>query len=138
VDIFTARFIGTPEMNMIDATIDGEQVDLGANATSVDVSKFAGLPPDIGSGRSIVLGVRPQELNLLNGGRDDFPIRIEGKVRVAEPHGSETFVLIDLPVGHVVARAPSTIAFKPGDAVAFGAEAGCLRIFDKQTERLIS
>ncbi|QEL26413.1 sn-glycerol-3-phosphate ABC transporter ATP-binding protein UgpC [Bosea sp. F3-2] len=138
VDIFTARFIGTPEMNMIDATIDGEQVTVGANAVAVDLSRVTGLPSGIGTGRSIVVGVRPQELYLLTDGRDDFPVRIEGKVRVAEPHGSETFVLIDLPAGHVVARAPSTVVFKPGDAVAFGAGANSLRMFDKQTEKLIN
>jgi multiple sugar transport system ATP-binding protein len=137
-DIFTARFIGTPEMNMIEATIDGGQVNLGANAASVRLSEVPGLPSDIGTGRSIVLGVRPQELTLLADGQDNFPIRIAGTVRVAEPHGSETFLLLDLPQGHVVARAPSSIAFKPGDAVAFGAEADCLRLFDKETEKLIN
>ncbi len=137
-DIFTARFIGTPEMNMIDATIDGRRIDAGANAAAVDLSRITNLPSEVGPGQAIVVGVRPQELNLLTDGRDRFPIRIEGKVRVAEPHGSETFVLVDLPVGHVVARAPSNIVFKPGDAVAFGAEAECLRMFDKQTEKLIN
>lgn len=137
-DIFTARFIGTPEMNMLDATSEGGRLNMGANAGAVDLSGVTGLPQGIGPGRPIVLGLRPQELTLLTGGRGDFPIRIEGKVRVAEPHGSETFVMLDLPLGHMVARAPSTIAFKPGDAVAFGAEADSLRLFDKQTEKLIN
>ncbi len=136
-DIFTARFIGTPEMNMIDATIGDGRVDLGANAAAIDVSGLASLPGDLGAGRSVVLGVRPQELTLLNGEHRDFPIRIEGKVRVAEPHGSETFVLLDLPAGQIVARAPSTVSFKAGDPVFFGATAESLRIFDKQTEKLI-
>lgn len=136
-DIFTARFIGTPEMNMVDATIAGGRIDVGANAASFSLPDITGLPADIGDDRSIVLGLRPQELNLLAEGRGDFPIRIEGAVRVAEPHGSETFVLLDLAVGHAVARAPSTVAFKPGEKIAFGASTASLRIFDKQTERLI-
>ncbi|TCR61057.1 sn-glycerol-3-phosphate ABC transporter ATP-binding protein UgpC [Bosea sp. BK604] len=136
-DIFTARFIGTPEMNMLDATSESGRLNMGANAGAVDLSGIAGLPQGIGAGRPIVLGLRPQELTLLADGRNDFPIRIEGKVRVAEPHGSETFVMLDLPLGHIVARAPSTAAFKPGDAVAFGAETGSLRVFDRQTEKLI-
>lgn len=137
-DIFTARFIGTPEMNMLDATCEDGRLDMGANVGAVNLSGVIGLPQGGDAGRPIVLGVRPQELTLLTGGRNDFPIRIEGKVRVAEPHGSETFVMLDLPHGHIVARAPSTSAFKHGDVVAFGAETGSLRMFDKQTEKLIN
>ena len=137
-DIFTARFIGTPEMNMIDGIVADGHVELEANAAAVDLSGLGGLPRGVEAGQPIVLGVRPQELHLLAGGRGDFPIRIEGRVRVAEPHGSETFVLLDLPAGQLVARAPSTVSFKPGDAVAFGAEANSLRVFDKRTEKLVN
>jgi multiple sugar transport system ATP-binding protein len=138
VDIFTARFIGTPEMNMIDATIVDGGLNFGANAPSLRVPSLAGLPSGSDAGRMIVLGVRPQELTLLADGRDDLPIRIEGKVRVAEPQGSETFVLVDLPTGHVVARAPASVTLRPGDRVAFGADPSSVRIFDKATERLIA
>ncbi len=134
-DIFTARFIGTPEMNMIDATMVDGGLDLGANAPALRLSD---LPGTIDAGRPIVIGIRPQELTLLTEGRDDFPIRIEGKVRVAEPQGSETFVLMDLPIGHVVARAPASAVLRPGDTVAFGASPSSIRIFDKTTEALIA
>lgn len=134
-DIFTARFIGTPEMNMIDATMVDGGLDLGANAPAL---RFSGLPAAIDAGRSVVIGIRPQELTLLTEGRDDFPIRIEGKVRVAEPQGSETFVLMDLPTGHVVARAPASAVLTPGETVAFGASPSSIRIFDKTTEALIA
>lgn len=136
-DIFTARFIGTPEMNMIDATLAAGRLDLGANAASVHLSQVPQMRPGSDASRPVVLGIRPQALNLMAGAGEDFPIRLEGKVRVAEPHGSETFVLLDLPTGHVVARAPSSRAFQPGETVAFGAQTGSLLMFDKQTEALI-
>jgi multiple sugar transport system ATP-binding protein len=135
VDIFTARFIGTPEMNMIDATVTDTGLDAGSNNGSL---RLTGLPARTDAGRAIVLGIRPQELTLLTEGRDDYPIRIEGKVRVAEPQGPETFVLVDLPVGHIVARAPATAILRPGDTVAFGADPDSVRIFDRITTRLVT
>ncbi|MBN9443207.1 MAG: sn-glycerol-3-phosphate ABC transporter ATP-binding protein UgpC [Bosea sp.] len=136
-DVFTARFIGTPEMNMIDAVISGGRIDAGANAASLRLPDDAELAHRVGQGREIILGIRPQALNLLAAGRSDYPITIEGRVRVAEPHGPETFVLLDLPQGSVVARAPSTVPFRAGEAVAFGADIASLLMFDKQTEALL-
>ncbi len=135
-DIFTARFIGTPEMNMIDAVAAGGGLAVGANGAAVDLSRVTGLPP-LSPGQAVVLGIRPHELQLLSAGEAPCPIRIEGKVRVCEPHGPETFVLLDLPQGSVVARAPATVSFRPGETVAFGAQMAALRLFDKQTEKLI-
>lgn len=136
-DIFTARFIGTPEMNMIDATFEQGRLVTGSNAEAVTIASHAGLPAPA-AGQLVVLGVRPQELHWLPEGTGDYPVRIEGKVRVAEPHGSETFVMLDLPVGSIVARAPASAVFRPGDRAVFGAEAASLRLFDKQTEQRIS
>jgi multiple sugar transport system ATP-binding protein len=42
-------------------------------------------------------------------------------------------VLLDLPQGSVVARAPATASFRPGETVAFGAQTAALRLFDKQS-----
>ncbi|CAN7651316.1 sn-glycerol-3-phosphate ABC transporter ATP-binding protein UgpC [Bosea sp. LjRoot9] len=135
-DIFTARFIGTPEMNMIDAIATGGGLTPEANGAAVDLSRVTGLPP-LSPGQAVILGIRPQELQLPSAGEAPFPIRIEGKVRVCEPHGPETFVLLDLPQGSAVARAPATASFRPGETVAFGAQAAALRLFDKQTGTLI-
>jgi multiple sugar transport system ATP-binding protein len=135
-DIFTARFIGTPEMNMIDAVAVDGGLAPGANGPAVDLSRVTELPP-LSPGQAVILGIRPQELQLLSAGEAAFPIRIEGKVRVAEPHGPETFVLLDLPQGSVVARAPATASFRPGETLAFGAGTANLRLFDKQTGTLI-
>jgi multiple sugar transport system ATP-binding protein len=133
-DIFTARFIGTPEMNMIDATMVDGGLDLGANAPAL---RLSGLPARTDAGRAVVIGIRPQELTLLTEGGGDFPIIIKGKVRVAEPQGSETFVLMDLPAGQVVARAPANAILRPGETVAFGSHPSSMRIFDKATQRRI-
>jgi multiple sugar transport system ATP-binding protein len=137
VDIFTARFIGSPEMNMIDAAVRGGGLDFGANAPLVRSVKpiWPEVPSGAADGRPIVVGLRPQELTLASPDDQRHALLIEGTVRVAEPQGSETFVLMDLHNGTVVARAPSDTIYRPGDRLWFGAKAEHIRIFDAATEK---
>jgi len=62
---------------------------------------------------------------------------LTGKVRVSEPQGSETYVMLDLADGQAIARAPSNITFTPGQTVRFAAPADTLRIYDTRSGRLI-
>ncbi len=90
-----------------------------------------------GGSRSVMVGLRPQELTLASSNDNAYAIMIEGTVRVAEPHGSETFVLLDMEKGALVARAPSSVTYRPGDRLRFGAREENIRIFDRSTEKLL-
>ncbi|CAK7262092.1 MULTISPECIES: ABC transporter ATP-binding protein [unclassified Shinella] len=135
-DIFTARFIGSPEMNIIGATLRGGRAEFGANAAAIRWNAGDGLPSGAGE-RKVSIGVRPQELTLTTPDDGQGAFLIEGTVRVAEPHGSETFVHLDLPEGSIVARAPSERAYRPGEKLSFAAEGKSVRIFDAATEKLL-
>ncbi|GAA5666870.1 oligosaccharides import ATP-binding protein MsmX [Brucella sp. NBRC 14130] len=134
-DIFTARFIGSPEMNIIGATLRGGRAEFGANAAAIRWNAAEGLPS--GSERKVSIGVRPQELTLTTPDDNQAAFLIEGTVRVAEPHGSETFVHLDLPEGSIVARARSEHTYRPGEKLCFAAEGKSVRIFDAATEKLL-
>jgi multiple sugar transport system ATP-binding protein len=134
-DIFTARFIGSPEMNIISATTRAGGVDFGSNATAV---RWDGpVVPAITGDRKVAIGVRPQELTLIGPDDRQNAFVIEGTVRVAEPHGSETFVHLDLAEGAIVARAPSERVYSPGEKLWFAADGNRIRIFDAATEKLL-
>jgi multiple sugar transport system ATP-binding protein len=136
-DMFTARFIGTPEMNMIDVAVKDGRIDAGANAASLSLAASITPPARARDGQAMALGIRPQELTLMQPGQS-MPLCVEGRVRVAEPHGSETFVLLDLQVGHIVARAPSSVTFRPGETIRFSTDESALRLFDRQSGKLIN
>lgn len=139
-DIFTARFIGSPEMNMIGAERSGTGLDFGPNAAAVDLadSAMATLGNGAASGPGVVLGMRPQDLILLRDGANGEGATLTGTVRVAEPHGSETFVHLDIGEGSIVARAPSDVSYTPGTELRFGIRAKDIRAFDKQSEKRIN
>ena len=136
-DVFTARFIGTPEMNMIEATVGPGGLDFGPNAGAVQAPQGSGMPAMASPGQAVSLGVRPQELQLCSDSDQAGPMSVRGVVRVAEPQGSETFVVLDLPSGQIVARAPSIHAYSPGQPLRFTMAPTSIRLFDKQTGHLL-
>jgi multiple sugar transport system ATP-binding protein len=55
VDVFVAGFIGTPAMNLVEGTIDGDEVVFGGFRVPLDRSRR----PRTGA-RDVVVGVRPE------------------------------------------------------------------------------
>jgi multiple sugar transport system ATP-binding protein len=55
-DLFVAGFIGSPAMNLVDATVDGDEISFGQFRVPVD----GGRRPKLGSPRKVVLGIRPE------------------------------------------------------------------------------
>src|SRR5437870_3954847 len=98
VNLFVGGFIGSPAMNMIEATLErrngGFAVKVGAESISLDDETLAAHPalPDYES-RDVVLGIRPEDL-------EDVALvvetpgerRLKGKVQLTEALGSEIMV----------------------------------------------
>ncbi len=93
-NLFVAGFIGSPKMNFlavqIDA-IDGHMVTVsGKDVAKVQLRAGA---RDLKVGDAVTLGVRPQALEIAEGGS------LAGKVALVERLGSETNVSVTLPSG---------------------------------------
>ena len=115
---FVARFIGSPAMNMIPATVaDGAvQIDGGAR---IDL----GTP--IGGDRKVTLGIRPEDLEPVEG-----PALISGSVNVREPLGHETLIHVGTAHGDIVAKADGRTPPDLGNIVKLGADARNIHVFD--------
>jgi sn-glycerol 3-phosphate transport system ATP-binding protein len=74
--LFSAQFIGSPAMNIIDAQVEGARVLLGGQAVA----------DAVGSDGPVKLGVRPEHLVF----DDDGPIFLN--VQMAEPLGANTLL----------------------------------------------
>src|SRR5262245_28148170 len=98
VNLFVGGFIGSPAMNVIEATLgqqDGSYaVTAGAETLTLDQEARAGRPGlQSYVGREITLGIRPEHLEdaaLLPGTPPDR--RLKGKVELTEALGSEIMV----------------------------------------------
>jgi multiple sugar transport system ATP-binding protein len=92
-DLFVAAFIGSPAMNLVEATIDGDDILFGQFRVP--------LAPDRRPNRDIsrvVLGIRPESFEDAAFASRDQP-RIEIQVEVLEELGSDAhvFFLVDAP-----------------------------------------
>ena len=104
---FVAEFIGSPAMNMINATRAGE----GLAAHGVDLlltpEQRAGLR---NAGNDVTYGLRPEALSF---GREGLP----GTLSMLEPTGPETYAFVDTAVGSLVARVPGRAHHTVGERV---------------------
>ena len=92
-DLFVAGFIGSPAMNLVDAIIDGDEVEFGQFRVPLDPGRRPA-----GSGSRVVLGIRPESFEDAAFASSDWPT-IDVAVVVVEELGSDAHVFfpVDAP-----------------------------------------
>jgi multiple sugar transport system ATP-binding protein len=98
VNLFVGGFIGSPAMNMLEATLErsngGIAAKAGAQTISLDAETTASHPAlESYLGRTVILGIRPEDLEDATLAPDAPPDRhIRGTVQLREALGSEVMV----------------------------------------------
>ena len=118
-DVFTARFIGSPSMNMLPAAAFGDQA-----------AGFAGEG-------DVLVGIRPHDLLAVVDGivPDGAVLTLEGVVEAVEPLGPETMVHLNVAGRPLIATSPGTLSPAVGSSVACTVQPGKLYLFDAATEK---
>jgi multiple sugar transport system ATP-binding protein len=136
-DLFIARFIGSPPMNLIEGTLTrdgGYAVSIGERIVPIDAEEAGdGAALDAYVGRPVVIGVRPEQLEdaLL---ADDVPParRIGGVVTLRETLGSDVLVHFEVdgarPLSGQVRAAAVEAAVDPVELEPAADEPGLLFI----------
>lgn len=135
-DMFVAGFIGSPQMNFIEARVDCEN--------GVAAAKFGGVRMKIPKekqaalsaycGRNIVLGVRPEHIRKLEKGetqKDKCVINV--KTELAELLGSEMNVYFELDGKRHIARISSEQSPVPYEEASLVIDAKKVHFFDADT-----
>jgi multiple sugar transport system ATP-binding protein len=124
--LFVAGFIGSPAMNFINATRDGNEVK-GEGVTLPIPTRYRG---NIEGSNEVVAGFRPEHLDI-----GEFPnsATIRAKADVVEFLGDEELLHVTIPghVGDVVAVVSSEHRVKPGDVLDLKLPLEKLHLFDK-------
>lgn len=136
-NLFVAGFIGSPKMNLLPAelsTLDGRVAVRTHDVTIPLEAETARAAANGRSDRSIVVGLRPEDLSWAHGDTADLVgTRLAGSVSVIEPLGAETFVVVDLRSGSVTARFPPRAGIAVGDHVSLVINHERLHLFDTAT-----
>jgi len=123
---FVAGFIGSPPMNFLDATVNGE----GAlSLAGMSPLRPAPAPSGLAThrGRVVTLGVRPEDLALAPGGAG---AAIPATLEVREPLGNESLLYWKTPAGPVVSRVPGDAGPVEGETTSLHFRYDRVRWFD--------
>jgi multiple sugar transport system ATP-binding protein len=121
VNLFVGGFIGSPAMNMLEATLErqngGLTAKLGSQSIALDDATLTSHPALRSfEGKTVVLGIRPEDLEdaVLTG---DSPgdQRLKGKVDLTEALGSEIMVHFSIDAKHAVTDDVLELAEDVGD-----------------------
>ncbi|MEO7549334.1 MAG: sn-glycerol-3-phosphate ABC transporter ATP-binding protein UgpC [Ramlibacter sp.] len=139
-DVFVARFLGNPPMNIVQAqvtTAGGQVFARLPGATSLPLSRWSG--SHLEEGCSVQLGIRPEELVLHEHGGAGAGA-LHGTVSAVEPLGAETLVGVELAegAGEVIARLHRDTPAVLGDSVALAAPESAYYLFDAAAGKAIA
>ena len=123
-NLFVAGFMGSPQMNFLDAVISA------AKAKALKDGGYVG--------KTVVLGIRPEDIH-------DSQMFIEASpsapmtsvVKVYELLGAEVFLYFDVNGTQVTARVDPRTTAKTGDPIKFAFDMEKSHFFDKETELTI-
>ncbi|MBL6630768.1 MAG: sn-glycerol-3-phosphate ABC transporter ATP-binding protein UgpC [Ilumatobacteraceae bacterium] len=124
VNVFVAAFIGSPSMNLFDATVrigdNGGSITLGPHTLSLSAAAIAARPGlRAYDGRQVVVGVRPEDLEDATQ-TPDAPAyqRLSAPVRLIEALGSEIMVHMSIDAPTVDSGDPDAPEELPGEGQA--------------------
>ncbi|WP_296216503.1 ABC transporter ATP-binding protein [Pseudomonas sp. UBA2684] len=137
-NLFVASFIGSPPMNFIPLRLQRRErevwalLDSGQARCELPLGEMeAGL-----ENREVILGIRPEQIQLAGEGGELPSIRAE--VEVTEPTGPDTLVFVNLNQTKVCCRLAPDMAPPVGATLALQFEPSKVLLFDAQSgERLL-
>ena len=140
---FVAGFIGAPQMNMIDAQVAkaGSDITLsfGGHTVALPAAKGKGLEEGGYIGKTVTLGIRPEDLHDEEAFLEANPKSIfQAEIRVYEMLGSEVLLYFDIDDANFTAKVNPRTTARPGDSVKFAFDVEKIHVFDKETSQVIT
>ena len=122
---FVARFVGSPQMNLIEGRLDEKGPIFKSRSLAIDLS---GILPERWreyAGKPLTAGIRPEDLDCAS--RDDA--WVEGEVEMIEDLGSDRFVHVRCGSTELLARMPADVVINIGERLILGARPARLHLF---------
>ena len=151
VNKFVAGFLGSPQMNFIDAILKEEYGQFVVEFGSSDTKNSRGVKyqiivpeskvnDELGNyvGKDVILGVRPESIHdeemYLSNATTGV---IDAYVEITELMGAEIYLYLTVGETSLIARVNSRSTSRAGDDIKVALDVSRLHIFDKDTERCI-
>jgi multiple sugar transport system ATP-binding protein len=141
-NLFVAGFIGSPQMNFMDAVVEekGSSIilNVGGQEFTLPENKAKVLKEKGYVGKTVVAGIRPENVDDDPESLTKYPnSTFEAKINVYELLGAEVFLYFDFVGTPMTARVHPGTPARTGSTVKFAIEIDKMHIFDKDTELAI-
>jgi multiple sugar transport system ATP-binding protein len=129
VNTFVARFLGSPAMNLLPATIPSGSLIVGGQSVNLPAAYAAAVLPD-----RVVLGIRPEDITVRPAAAAAGAM--QARIVTVAPLGAETQLTLALPgiPDEIIVRTARDSPFIPGDLADLDLDASSIRLFDANTE----
>ncbi len=137
-NLFVAGFIGSPQMNFIEAEIVEADAKLYAKIDKykieIPAAKAKALADKGYVGKTVTLGIRPEDVKVSDSANDSIP----AEIKVYELLGAEVYLYFDVNETQMTARIGSSTPLRSGDNARFSFDMDKAHFFDKETELTIT
>jgi ABC-type sugar transport systems, ATPase components len=141
-NLFVAGFIGSPQMNFIEAKVVKSGTDVvlmfGSHSIKLPEGKAKKLVDAGYSDKTVIFGIRPEDIKdeeiFINSSPDSV---LEATVKVYEMLGAEVFLYFTVDQFDLTVRVNPRTTARPGDTIKLALDLGKIHIFDKETEQVI-
>lgn len=137
-NLFVAGFIGSPQMNFLDAEIverdGGYAAELLGRSVPLPSRMHEAVKPYVD--KSVVLGIRPENVRLAS--RVERSNGLNATVELAELTGAEVLLHAKLGDVPITAKIASDLDWEEGDVAILALDAEKVHLFDKETEQAIA
>ncbi|HHT89246.1 MAG TPA: sn-glycerol-3-phosphate ABC transporter ATP-binding protein UgpC [Clostridiales bacterium] len=143
-NLFVAGFMGSPQMNFIDALVvkkgDDVFVEFCNNSLKLPENKAKKVIDGGYEDKTVVIGIRPEDIHDEEVFINNYPDAvIEATVRVYELLGAEVFLYFTLDDNlDITARVNPRTTARPNDTLKIAFDMSKLHVFDKETEQVIT
>ena len=135
-NLFVAGFIGSPQMNFIDAEVkkagDGYVLSFGEAEIAVNKPELAEY-----EGKKVICGIRPEDLHAEASFFGQGNV-INAYIDLDEMKGSETYLYLEYAGEKMIARVPARFAKKAEENIELAIDVEKIHIFDTETHRRIT
>ncbi len=146
-NLFVATFMGTPQMNIAEATVidDGKLTYLefgsGEKKTRVALPEWKGRKREVleYAGKNVLFGIRPNDISADPDFIAQHPGRVvEADIEFVELLGAESNVFVKVSEVEFACVIDSKIRMSSGEKVKLAFDTEAIHIFDKETERTVT
>ena len=137
-NLFVAGFIGSPQMNFLDAVVEVKGNDaflhIGDDVLKMPADKAKILKDGGYDGKTVVFGIRPEHFG--DGrGQEGKQNTLKCKVEVRELLGAEVFLYGDINGKQCTARVDPEVDLVNGMEATYSVDMRKIQLFDKETEK---